>query len=120
MTTSRICSAAFSLGFTCLRLIPRQHAEQIGRDQDLAVAIRAGADADGGDRKSLREFSRRRAAVTNSSTIGKAPACTSASASASKLLLFRFLFAFDVVAAFLEHMLRQACQVAEERNAGAR
>ena len=40
-------------GFHVLEIIPRQHAEQIGCDEHLPVAIRPGADADGRNRKPL-------------------------------------------------------------------
>src|SRR5262245_11748736 len=43
--------------FYMLECVPRQHAQEIGSNQDLAVAIRACADADGWYRNTPAEFS---------------------------------------------------------------
>src|ERR1043166_2784785 len=42
--------------FDVLEAVPREQAQQIGRHQDLAVAVRAGADADGRYGQTARQF----------------------------------------------------------------
>src|SRR5439155_6103248 len=102
--------------FDVLEAVPGQHAEQIGGNEDLSVAVRSGADPDGGDRNGAGEFSGQgwgeqfeddgeSAGVDQSVGVGE------------EGVALGLLFAFDVVAAFFEHVLRQHAQMAKKRNA---
>ena len=64
----------------------------------------------------LCEISFATGGVTNSRTIANAPASASAFASSKQRLVFRFIFAFDVVAAFFQNMLRQHSEMPAKRN----